>query len=425
MNGKNNGYMLPTVIIYIIIAVIVGMGIFYIGGLERINTRKRFNREKAFYAAEAGAYRAYSHMKDDSGWEPETGPVDMKGGEDGSFIVNVEETGEEKWIIDSAGNFNGTEEKVQLSVGYRNIWSQGIFGSNVVTIGNSSIDGYDSKEAPPYALSASEPNADVGSKESINMDNPNATIYGNAAVSSGNPPTGGRITGSISSNVDFGDPLDNLSDYPVVIPDYLVYAEPPVPLSGTYSLSGDGVLTVKKGSPVTIGSGNYRLKDIVFENDSELVFTGAVNMYVEDRFDIDVNKAVFSMNGETVLYMGENSTFVTYPSQHVQINTWQNDPVNFRIYSASVRPIDEDDESAISINNNRGLVALIYVPLGEVSIKNGAGVYGGIVSDAISIGNGSSIYYDVNLRDEEIDDELAKGPLRILRWTKPSWVGFQ
>jgi len=84
---------------------------------------------------------------------------------------------EEEWTIDSTGNFKGTEERISLVLGYRNIWSQGIFGSDIVTIGNSIIDGYDSTDGfdieDPPEPSAEEPNADVGSKEYINMDNPN------------------------------------------------------------------------------------------------------------------------------------------------------------------------------------------------------------------------------------------------------------
>jgi len=68
---------------------------------------------------------------------------------------------------------------------------------------------------------------------------------------------------------------------------------------------------------------------------------------------------------------------------------------------------------------------VIYAPFGEVHVKNGATVFGGIVSDKIEIGNASSIFYDVNLRDMTIDDDIARGPLRILRWTKPNWTRFQ
>jgi len=80
---NNKGYLLPMVLIFIVITLILGMGILYVGGLEQIGAKKRLNREKAFYIAEAGAYRARAYLTQyDVNWIPEDNPVAFGGGMD-------------------------------------------------------------------------------------------------------------------------------------------------------------------------------------------------------------------------------------------------------------------------------------------------------------------------------------------------------
>jgi len=433
MNIKNNrkGYLLPTILIFIVISIILGMGILYLGGLEQVGAQKRLNREKAFYVAEAGAYRAFAHLRNNIEWEapPENEPVSFG---DGNFTLSIapdpDRKGADEIKLTSTGNVNEKyHEKVELSLGYRNIWSQGIFGMEIVQIGNSIIDGCDSTTGVPEEPSEEPPDAEVGSKEEINMDNPNATIYGNASVG-GNILEGGLITGNRDTGVDFGNPFENLGDEEseVIIPNDLREAGHPSPpkIKGGYSYTYNDppddstpILTIKDKGSVTIQGGDYRFKEIIFEGDSELIFEGPTRLYVEDQIDLSANKTIWTMNGEVVLYLGENSTMFTGTSEHIDITTFQDRPENFRIYSASTR------DDAIDINNNRTLFALIYAPNGSVRMKNNIVFCGGIVSEKIYINNDAVIYYDVNLNNLNIDDDpRLKGPLQILRWRKPGWT---
>ena len=417
--------MLPAILIFIVISIILGMGILYLGGLEQVGAQKRLNREKAFYIAEAGAYMAFAHLRNDINWEapPENEPVSFG---DGNFTLSIapdpDRKGADEIKLTSTGNVNEKyHEKVELSLGYRNIWSQGIFGMEIVQIGNSIIDGCDSTTGVPEEPSEEPPDAEVGSKEEINMDNPNATIYGNASVG-GNILEGGLITGNRYTGVDFGNPFENLGDdeNKVNIPDDLLSAGHPSPpgITGDYSYNNSTrTLIIGTKGTVTIQGGDYRLKEIIFEGDSELIFNGPTRLYVEEQIDISANKTKWTMNDEVILYLGENSTMFSGTSKHIDITTFQDKPENFRIYSASTR------DDAIDINNNRTLFALIYAPNGSVRMKNNIVFCGGIVSEKIYINNNAVIYYDVNLNDLNIDDgEQSKGPLRILRWRKPGWT---
>ena len=66
VSGNKRGYLLPMVIIYMIIAMIVGLGILTLGSLDRIEANKRLNLEQAFYLAEAGINLAYYRLKENA-----------------------------------------------------------------------------------------------------------------------------------------------------------------------------------------------------------------------------------------------------------------------------------------------------------------------------------------------------------------------
>ena len=63
LSGNKRGYLLPMVIIYLIVAMIVGVGILTLGSLDRIEANKRLHREQAFYLAEAGINLARYDLK--------------------------------------------------------------------------------------------------------------------------------------------------------------------------------------------------------------------------------------------------------------------------------------------------------------------------------------------------------------------------
>ena len=63
------------VIIYMIIAMIVGAGIMVLGSLDRIEANKRLHREQAFYLAEAGIDLARFNLQNSGSWQPTPTPL--------------------------------------------------------------------------------------------------------------------------------------------------------------------------------------------------------------------------------------------------------------------------------------------------------------------------------------------------------------
>ncbi|MGC8805338.1 MAG: hypothetical protein ACP5QD_05335 [Candidatus Ratteibacteria bacterium] len=244
------GYILPMAIIFVVVSLIMGMGILYLGGTEQIAAMKRYHKEKAFYIAEAGVNWAFANKRANESWHPGTNPVSFG---NGTFVVSESIQGE-TIIFESTGRYGSQEARVSITT-YRAMGSggaggsfgQGLFGHQSVTIYNNAYtDGYDSRLGP-YGPSNRGNYGDTGSKGSIYLAN-NAHIYGTAMVEDGPQYLylGNNATVSDSDLYhDFDDPLNNLPD--VIVPSDLMNLPYPVQgdprITGNYTIS-NGKLTV-------------------------------------------------------------------------------------------------------------------------------------------------------------------------------------
>jgi hypothetical protein len=410
---NNKGYLLPMAIIFIIIAAILGMGILYLGGLEQIGARKRLNREKAFYIAEAGAYWAYAYLKDDVDKDGVTETM-----QDGEFSIeiNPEYNGNSsmKEII-STGTINNVEETVSLilaSEGGGNSWSQGLFGSDSVFMQNNvDIYGYDSTN-DPYGNNPVS-GAAVGSLLSIELQN-SAEIHGNAYVTSeGEIIWNGDNIEEVYENHVFDEPLNQDPLPPVVIPSDLLTAGP----GGKF----------EKTSNYSIPGGDYRFQEMKTGGNAVISFTGDLTrIYIEKKLEIE-NNCIWNIQGTLVLYLGEDSNLFVKNNSEIGIlqpdgSVVPNLPKDFRIYSASTK------DDAVILENNSDMAALIYVPEGRVLIKNNRTFLGGIVADELYFDNNVTVLYDLSLENTQIPDDPGggggPGQLTIIRWTKPNWARF-
>lgn len=423
------GYLLPMVLIFIVVSILMGMAVLYIGELESIGAAKRLYREKAFYLAEAGAYRAYAHLKEDDGWDPGEEPVPLG---EGTFLVAIEDESGDT-VITSTGAFKSVSETVQLTISSGsggNIWAQGLFGSERIKMSNNArIAGYDSTSDPGAGIELE--NAEAGSIYLIQMSN-NSTIKGNASVTEEGEITlhnNSIVTGSQNPSGSFDEPLNDLPD--VVIPSDLLAS--PYPVKDDFSYTGsqwgwgitNGALGVWNNNvALEIHGGNYRFKSISFSN-GLIRFTGNSRIYVENAVNISNNSKV-SIEGSVVFYLGENSTMSV--SNNAKIGNVQSvappvilpiSPSDLRIYSAS------SSYNAINFSNNSKIAGLIYAPSGRVDLNNNVRFLGGIVTDILDISNNAKAIYDISLAGTEIPDDPGggggTGGLEIIRWTKPGW----
>jgi len=396
--------------IFVVIMVILGMGILYLGGLEQIGAGRRLNREKAFYLAEAGAYRAYAHLRSDIAWEPEAEPVPLG---DGSFSVVLEEDEDDRLNVVSTGTVNGVNETVRLvlSSDSGGIFSRGIFGSEKVTVWNNGfVDSYDS-DAGPYGASNMGYDGDVGSNKKILVYN-NGDVRGDASVSTGNSTDIYDPLNGITGTKNYKAPIRELPQ--IDIPDdleglpYLNHGTPLI--AGNYTLTG-GVLKVSNNKSITISGGNYRFKSIELSNNATARITGNVRLYIEQDYTLK-NNAIFTFDGTSEIYIGgkmtmENGSDIDSPPN----------ASNLALYLTS-------SETQTFSNNSITTVGVVYAPNAKILISNNAGIFGDVVANEIVIKNNGMVHYDIALRHQHPSGEPGSDDieLTILRWTKPGWV---
>ncbi len=407
------GFLLPLVIIYTIIAMIVGTGILLLGSLERIEAAKRLHREEAFYLAEAGINYAYYKLKEDASWLPDEGSFFSLGA--GTFQLKAETNGDTVTIT-STGMVKGHQEKVAATFqkGGGGIFASGIFGTTDVIVNNNSlIDSYDSRLGP-YGGSNIGSEGNTSSNLRISVSN-NGKIKGDAAVGTGNPSdiyvgNNGEITGN-----RIYDASERTLD-PVTIPgdllslSYPSWGDPRIQPSGSYTLSG-GVLSVSKNKTITISSGSFRFKKISTDNNSTINITGDARLYIEETLTLNNNVQLNLGSGVSVeMYIGqnislENNSRMNYPG----------DPTKLGLYLAGT--------SSQTFANNSYVSASLYAPNSTILISNNGGFFGDVVAKKIDLSNNAMLHYDIALRSQRPPgDPGGEAEFFFLSWRKPRWI---
>ncbi len=414
--GNNKGYLLPMTAIFIIIMVILGMSILYLGGLEKIGAGRRLNREKAFYLAEAGVYRAYAHLKDDISWEPEEESVSLG---EGSFLVVLEEGEDDDINIVSTGTVNGRDEMVKLIVEESGggVFGDGIFGNTIVKMtGSSQIYGYDSRNG-------SVQDAYVGSNLEINLDW-STRINGDAGVATGGDIIWPAKGESWEPDVITGDEeYDNEERIlsPVVIPPELLgmgYTQTGASgLSGNYKILSNNFTAASWPRVAAISAGDYKFNKFTLDSDAQFTLSGAVRLYFTGNINLSGNCRFILSPGATVeIYLGENSNFSIANS--IKMN-YDGIPANLAIYSASTNTVNLAGTGDARIN------AVVYAPMGKAVVANSTQFKGGIVTKELSITGNARVYYDIALAELTVPGDPGgggTGGLNIKRWTKPGWA---
>jgi hypothetical protein len=416
------------VMIFIVIITILGMGILYLGGLERLSANQRLQREQAFYLAEAGLQRAWAHLQSNPSWVPENTPIALG---NGTFQLSENVQGNTV-ILTSTGTVGSESQTVSmilLSSGAggttHGSFSFGLFGSQSATLYNNAlIDSYDSTLGPYGGANVGQA-GHTSSKGTITLYN-NATIKGNAYVSG--PPqniilgNNAVITGTKNANYSFDDPWNNLNNYPVVIPSELSSLPYPVQgdprITGSYTIS-NGVLTIGINAHATISGGDFRFKSIILSNNSTLTVSNvsdSARFYIEQQVNLSNNSTFFS-SATVVFYLGTNCQMLL--ANNSLLNNQSGNPSQFRIYSASSYPLT-------FVNNSQALSAVIYAPKSNVTLANNAQFFGGIVAKNLTLAQNAEVHYDVSLTNTVLPDDPgvvqgAPQPPSFIRWTKPGW----
>ncbi|MFA5393179.1 MAG: hypothetical protein WC338_01825 [Candidatus Ratteibacteria bacterium] len=408
---SKNGYLLPMVIIYMIIAMIVGAGIMVIGSMDRIEANKRLHREQAFYLAEAGIDYARYQLKQSSSWMPNPNPMTVNLGA-GSFELTQTINGN-TITNTSTGKVNGVKDEtivVNLTKGSGGgYFSQGLFGASQISIyGSSQIYGYDSR-------TGAAADASTGSNSSIYI-NSTGIIHGDAAV----PSTGSITYPSWSPNAITGDQDTNAAlrtPDPVTIPTSLTslprITQTTPGLTGNFKVSGGNYTMSSWPRDAGITAGDYHLKSLSIASDAELTISGTVRLYIENALSItnNSNGIILGSGANLAIYMGGGGA-VTF-SNSAQLN-YNDSPANIAIYVTG--------SPAVSLTGNCRINAAIYAPGSTVTISGSSELRGGVIANQVNLTGNVRLYDDVSLGEvPPPGDSGGGGGITFFSWTKPSW----
>ena len=401
------------VIIYIIITMIVGAGILALGSLDRIEANRRLRRGQAFYLAEAGINYAYYRLENNPS-DNLTGPYNF---ENVAFQISDTVTGDTRTII-STGTIKNVSETVAINVtkGGSKLFGRGLFGTEEVGMeGYAYIDSYDSRIAG--SIDGGE-EGHVGSDTTILIPD-YAEVHGDAR-SAGGPGSivlgnNGILTGEKDENAQ----PRTLDPVPMVVPSDLLgpLSSPKITPLGSYTLTANGILTIKTGKTANMSGGNFRFKQIAVQAGAGQVttlnFTGTVRIYVTDSLTTgDKSRINFQSPSQNELYMGSSPGNITMNSGSTISTPDSGTALGIYVVGSALQEIANSAAASF--------YAVIYAPSAKVTLLNGK-LWGDIVANDVLLKQNATVHYDVALRSSLPPGDPGGVSTFFINWTKPDW----
>jgi hypothetical protein len=222
-----------------------------------------------------------------------------------------------------------------------------------------------------------------------------STINGDVMVGMGGNPDS-VITTKTAVTITGGTyPITNDPELPpVVVADFLFNAT-----------SKGTIVTDMKNPLVTIStSGRYNsvnLKQgkVVINAPVTLYITGTVNMGAGTSFEVSGPTASLSMYITNDFIAGNSQGFnnLTQDARRLML---------FCLPSCT----------QILLKNATNFYGAIYAPYANITLDNSANVYGSVVGNNFTLKNGGTFYYDANLRDRTVNDNLVR--FVIHKWSE-------
>jgi hypothetical protein len=188
---------------------------------------------------------------------------------------------------------------------------------------------------------------------------------------------------------------------PVVVPDYdmlgypvkLAVQQPSINTTRTISTSGKySDINIKQGEKITI------------DEPVTLYITGTVKMASNTQIVIGGPNDIDN-DASLTLYVGGN--FDAGNSQGFN---------NLTQDARRLKMLCLPSCTQILLKNSAVFYGAVYAPNADITLDNGADIYGSIVGNTFILKNSGTFYYDANLRDRTIYDELVR--FMIHRWSE-------
>lgn len=327
-----------------VIMSILGTAMLSVAYNARMAAIRETKKLAAQVAADAGLTKAIYEMNQqikDKPWNDDTLPSAIEATIpyfDGVFSYTISKV-DGNYVIQSTGEYKGTEKTITATLRVRSIHEFAIFGDEGVALYNSTkVDWYNNQPDDENMIIATN---STGSDDLSLMNN--AFINGDVKVGAGGETsiTIRDLGADIAGNTGV---LDTTIEMPsVIVPSYLS------------SASSDG--KINKDETVTT-SGKY--SEINLGNNETVTIDGNVELYVTGKITLGKNASIQVTDGSSLtIYAADNI-------ESKNSSSFINDNSNPK----SLQIMGLDSVKKIVLKNSGDMYAVVYSPNANMEVKN-------------------------------------------------------
>ncbi len=392
---KMKGSVIPLVLIAIVILLVMGVGLLSLGFQSRAYAIRTISEVAARNAADAGLTKAIYQMNeklDVTPWNSSSLPATSDEALPNcdsifSYAVTLKDG---TYHIESTGTSGRMGKTVHAALRLNGPFEYAIFTEDYISLKNgSSVDWVNYDE--------DDENLKIGTNntESDSIDLKNGVyINGDLVVGPGGIPAvvisdaGATITGEIYVAPEGYELPD------ITIPESLQ----DIPSKGSIS---DNTTITDSAKYDEINLSNSKI--ITIDGDVSLYITG--DMTLNNSSELRIVDEDTNPDASLTLYLGGDVEVKNSGT----INNITEDSRKLKMYGLN-------ECQNIDLKNSCDFYGAIYAPNADVVMMNSADAFGAVVSKSFEQKNTAGFYYDANLRDVSMNDELAR--FVINRWSE-------
>jgi hypothetical protein len=395
LQSKKKGSVIPLVLLAIVVLLAMGGGLLSLGFQSRSHAIRTTNEIGARSAADAGLTKAIYQMNEKLNIKPWNGSTLPAADNEplpncNSAFSCIVTLNDGIYHIESVGTLGQTEKTVHAALRLNGPFEYAIFTEDYISLKNgSSVDWVNYDE--------DDENLKIGTNsiESDSIDLKNGVyINGDLVVGPGGTPdvvisdAGATITGEIYV-------APETYELPAItVPEYLQ----DMPSLGTISYN-----TTITDSAKYDGINLSNSEVITIDGDITLYITG--DTLLSNSGELQIVDSETNPDASLTLYLGGNVEVKNSGA----INNVAQDATKLKIYGLN-------DCQSIILKNGCDFYGAIYAPNADMVMMNSGDAYGSIVTDSFEQKNSANFYYDVELKDVGINDELTC--FVISRWSE-------
>jgi len=364
LQSKKAGFAMALALLVVIIFVVMGTGLLSLGLHGRILASRTAAEIAARCAADAGLTKAVFEMNEKmkvKPWDDNTLPQETDATlapSDATFTYTITSNPDYIYAVDVTGRAGRATKKVSCTLALVGLFRNAIYAQDSLVLENAFlIDAYSSEQGLYGGVNALQPTT-------VATGDPNAVAMGS-----------GTVYGEFL--VDYGRELPAIS----------APTEPPFDVS-MGSIDTNEV-------DIYFGPADSGQYDEINLSKCKLTIDGEVTLYVTEDFSAKQYSNVEILpDSFLTLYVGGNMNFRNTSS----VNALTQDPKRCQVFG-----VGEEGQSFV-FEQSAVFYGTIYAPDADITLNNGAELYGAIIADDVTLRNSCELHFDATLLKASVDN---------------------